>query len=354
MSRLTRRGVSTIVGALAALPAFLLLALALLSIAAATAEEAARARERLQVIPVVSDSVLASLVADSRVVVKYIVVRDLVTGEVWVIPGPFIVEPGRPLDVTILEQVPERARLDVAVVSAAGSVFRWDPLSTGDFILDIPGEPVALSGLGSVGQASKLEIWLMQQGFPEPAVCSLVRFLDPQGFDRAFPPTLTLGAPYDAEASASAPPSGLLYAYARVNGLEDGGPQPGDAVAGVRLSFSVEPPIPEVSVSAEESASAVAYRSSSGGVAIAGITVEVLFSFQDYTAIIVNLDSMEAGYLSTVSYIYSQSQVDRSSGGAAASVSLARGEPLTLERGLSASTALSNYPKLYLLVYQCP
>ena len=48
-----RRGVSTIVGALAALPAFIILALVMLEIAASTALEAGRARERLEVVPVV-------------------------------------------------------------------------------------------------------------------------------------------------------------------------------------------------------------------------------------------------------------------------------------------------------------
>ncbi len=342
---MSRRGVSTIVGALAALPAFIILALILLGLAAQTALEAARARERVEVIPVVDGGVGAELLSNERSVVKYIVVRDLDAGTVDVIPGPFIVEPGQPFNVTLLPQAPSQARLDVAVVTERGNVFRWSPEYTGgDFILDIPGEPSPPGGAGGLSQLGKLELWLIQNGFYEPAICSLstywLRDVNP----------LTAQFTFTVDASAAATALfGSATASASVDGVSDSGGGPSafaQVIYGGGGSVSLPQGLAVDSITIEATAYADATSTTHTAQAALKVTVAVRpgpgYSLVgvDYGGGIVRYDTQ------SLTLTWGEGALDSGLLQASASVSRAQGDVATLT---------VEDPTVYaLLLYKCP
>ncbi len=143
-----RRGVATVVGAIIAVAAMIALAVivtqALDERARLAEERLERAREDLAVIPVVnSTGVYAEIINRGYVdtVVKHILVVNRSSGQIIYHAVPRLhIEPGNATVFRLGDW--SSGRLDIAVVTQRGSVFRWDPELTLDGVLDLPGEPV--------------------------------------------------------------------------------------------------------------------------------------------------------------------------------------------------------------------
>ena len=157
-----RKGAATIVGAIIAMAAMIALALMITQAfderIQLAEERLERAREDLKITPIVNATGVYAEVLNRGyvdVVIRHIVVINRSSGQVVYHATPQLrIEPG---NMTVLRLGDwSSGRLDIAVVTQRGSVFRWDPELTLDGVLDLPGEPlssnitVILEGLSMV------------------------------------------------------------------------------------------------------------------------------------------------------------------------------------------------------------
>jgi len=144
----SRRGVSSIIGALIAISAMIVIGGVLMyyygQMASMAEERLAAARENVRIVPVLANGTLyASLVnvGSQPVEIAYIILYN-VTGEPQIIGvwnESMLLAPGSPGALIPLVPAVE-GRYEIVAVSSLGSVFTWDPQTTGDGVLDIPAD----------------------------------------------------------------------------------------------------------------------------------------------------------------------------------------------------------------------
>ncbi|MEB3788062.1 MAG: hypothetical protein GSR78_04820 [Desulfurococcales archaeon] len=144
-----RRGVATVVGAIIALSAMIALALVVTQAfderMKLAEERLERAREDLKITPIVNATgVYAEVLNRGYVdtVIRHILVVNRSSGQIIYHATPQLrIDPG---NMTVFRLGDwSSGRIDIAVVTQRGSVFRWDPELTVDGVLDLPGEPVS-------------------------------------------------------------------------------------------------------------------------------------------------------------------------------------------------------------------
>ena len=166
-----RKGAATIVGAIIAMAAMIALALMITQAfderIQLAEERLERAREDLKITPIVNATGVYAEVLNRGyvdVVIRHIVVINRSSVQIIYHATPQLrIEPG---NMTVFRLGDwSSGRIDIAIVTQRGSVFRWDPELTIDGILDLPGEPVS----------SNLTIILDGLSFlPELRGCTLV------------------------------------------------------------------------------------------------------------------------------------------------------------------------------------
>ncbi|MEB3861174.1 MAG: hypothetical protein GSR84_03015 [Desulfurococcales archaeon] len=144
-----RRGVAPVVGTIIALAAMILFALIVTQAfderIRLVEERLERAREDLKITPIVNGTGVYAEVLNRGyvdVVIRHIVVVNRSSGQVVYHATPqLLLSPG----IMTMFRLGDwsSGRLDIAVVTQRGSVFRWDPELTIDGVLDLPGEPLS-------------------------------------------------------------------------------------------------------------------------------------------------------------------------------------------------------------------
>ncbi len=144
-----RRGASEVIGALIAVSAMIMVGGLLLYYygqqAAVAEERLAAAREYVRIVPLEGNgTVYAALlnVGSQPVTIEYIILYN-VTGDPEIVSirnESILLSPGAPgATIPLIPGTP--GKYEIVAVSSLGSVFRWDPESTGgDGILDVPGD----------------------------------------------------------------------------------------------------------------------------------------------------------------------------------------------------------------------